>query len=400
MLRGLVVTLLAGFLSATPLALGSGTALAAPVPCTQTISGSADTIPAAPGGGDPSDKQFRLDAPDGSDVADVDVTYNLQHTDRSDLRVFLEHRSRSVVLQPRSGERGVNNPRPLTFDDEALADFTATSGPGTYRPNQALAAFDGTNSPGGWFLRVQNWQGRESPLRGWSITITYKVCDSDGDGVNEAKDNCPTVVNAGQDDADLDGLGNECDPDIDADGVPNESDNCIIAANVGQADTDGDGAGDECDGDRDGDGITSPDNCPGVANVNQANHDRDALGDACDLDDDGDGVSDSDDRCALAAGPAKGCPKARRSVTVKTVKGALAGRVKSKAPRCRARQQVRVMRVKPGKDQLVATKRTKKSGKFRARLGRRHGRFYVVVKRSRPGNQVACGKARSRKIRR
>ena len=41
----------------------------------------------------------------------------------------------------------------------------------------------------------------------------------------------------------------------DGDGVPDDTDNCPSIANADQLDTDSDGAGDVCDGDADGDGI-------------------------------------------------------------------------------------------------------------------------------------------------
>ena len=66
--------------------------------------------------------------------------------------------------------------------------------------------------------------------------------DTDGDGVLDVMDNCPTASNAGQTDGDGDGLGNACD-------------NCPTVANAGQEDLDGDGVGDACDLDDDGDGV-------------------------------------------------------------------------------------------------------------------------------------------------
>ncbi len=49
--------------------------------------------------------------------------------------------------------------------------------------------------------------------------------DADGDGVADFADNCPDVSNPTQDDADLDGLGDACDP------YPNEPDNLGMCLN-------------------------------------------------------------------------------------------------------------------------------------------------------------------------
>ncbi|MDP9299430.1 MAG: thrombospondin type 3 repeat-containing protein [Actinomycetota bacterium] len=126
------------------------------------------------------------------------------------------------------------------------------------------------------------------------LTVTAPaVTDSDGDGVPDSTDNCPSVANANQTDTDGDGIGDACDstpngPDADGDGVPDSTDNCPNAANANQTDTDGDGIGDACDStpngpDADGDGVPdSTDNCPNVANANQTDTDGDGLGNACD----------------------------------------------------------------------------------------------------------------------
>ncbi len=73
------------------------------------------------------------------------------------------------------------------------------------------------------------------------------VVDSDNDGVDDARDNCPTVANVDQKDTDNDGIGDACDKDIDNDGVLNAQDNCVKDANADQRDDDGDGVGDVCD---------------------------------------------------------------------------------------------------------------------------------------------------------
>ena len=87
-------------------------------------------------------------------------------------------------------------------------------------------------------------------------------------------------------------------PDTDGDGIGDDADNCPTIPNANQKDKDGDGVGDVCD------------NCPNVPNVNQANADGDGAGDACDCNPTDPSIGSCDDNNPCTddlCNPAVGC---------------------------------------------------------------------------------------------
>ncbi len=127
-------------------------------------------------------------------------------------------------------------------------------------------------------------------ITSFGIQITDCAVDDDLDHLPNCADNCPMTANTDQHDADDDGIGDPCDPDLDGDtifddgeesGIAGDNrctggavigcdDNCRFAPNPDQADGDADGVGDLCD------------NCPGAGNADQGDADGDSVGDACD----------------------------------------------------------------------------------------------------------------------
>lgn len=140
-------------------------------------------------------------------------------------------------------------------------------------------------------------------LAGLLFAQPAAAIDSDGDTIDDSKDNCPAIANQDQKNSDIDKLGDACDDDDDNDLKLDGADNCPLIFNPGQNDADGDGLGDACDDNDDGDNfLDTEDNCPLIPNNDQADFNGNGIGDACD-NSDGDIFMDDVDLCPLVTWP-------------------------------------------------------------------------------------------------
>lgn len=159
-------------------------------------------------------------------------------------------------------------------------DLLGFSGPplgGSWDPSAVVPAVLGSvkltiNSPDSIRFEYQI-NGNSGGLDLVPFTIALPATDTDGDGIDDDVDNCPSVSNPDQADSDGNGIGDACEgstADLDGDGIPDNIDNCPADANPDQLDSDQDGEGDLCDlcpndaeNDADGDGFCADfDLCP------------------------------------------------------------------------------------------------------------------------------------------
>ncbi len=152
--------------------------------------------------------------------------------------------------------------------------------------------------------------------------------DRDGDSIVDACDNCPQNYNPGQEDDNLDAIGNACDPTAADPPIPppgmNRPPSSDHVGCLDDTDSDHDFVGDRCDKcpggddhrDADHDGVPDAcDFCPNVRSTHTEDSDGDRVPDVCDLcpevaendasDQDCDGVGDACDNCPTVSNPSQ-----------------------------------------------------------------------------------------------
>jgi len=149
---------------------------------------------------------------------------------------------------------GANEFRTLTgYDGCGGTELVCDSGGAD--PNDDPCATISWSIPAGatHLIRVGGTQGTMSADEFTLAVTSLGADDQDGDGIEDACDNCLNTANAGQTDSDSDGFGDACDLcegfddtfDADGDSVPDGCDQCNGFDDL--LDTDGDGVADGCD---------------------------------------------------------------------------------------------------------------------------------------------------------
>ncbi|MBF0371371.1 MAG: tandem-95 repeat protein [Magnetococcales bacterium] len=102
-----------------------------------------------------------------------------------------------------------------------------------------------TDQKGSTTITITVGDGELAISDSFILTVIETGADTDGDGVLDEEDNCPSVANPNQEDLDGDAVGNTCDLDDDNDGMSDldEMDYGLDPEDPGDADSDLDGDG-------------------------------------------------------------------------------------------------------------------------------------------------------------
>ena len=108
-------------------------------------------------------------------VLDINALLDITHSYDADLVLSLSHGGTTVLLSNRQGGSGGANYTGTVFDDEADigidAGYAYAPYTGSFRPEEALAAFIGQDIFGDWTLTMTDSEaGDAGTLNNWGIT--------------------------------------------------------------------------------------------------------------------------------------------------------------------------------------------------------------------------------------
>ncbi|GAB3037890.1 hypothetical protein GCM10011376_38350 [Nocardioides flavus (ex Wang et al. 2016)] len=320
--------------------VSTGTPAVAAVPCTQTYTRTV-------GERVMGSQQYNLSSygpsVPGAMVADVNVRVRFEAYSGSMVTMGLSSFGAGAELFQGTPQSTASID--LTFDDEASGWWTPYMTGGAVQPREALSRFDGRPIDEDWTLWVESFGGTGLRLDMFEVTVTATDCESDGDGVPDSVDNCPSVANPDQTDWDGDGAGNACDaaPGTDPAAPPATPTPTPTPTTT----------------------PTAPGTPTGPA--------------------------------ATAPGCTVGCAYARTVELRQRVKrNRLRGVVESPATGCRSSVPVTLWRKRGGADRKLVVMTTRTNGTFRTRAPRRSGRYYVTVGSA---AEALCAADRSRTVR-
>jgi hypothetical protein len=206
------------------------------------------------------------------------VPVSLAHLDEFDMRYF------QVSFSGSSVQNGITRFHTLNFFQKIQTRYSFSSEDGEISLYRSYACQNDE------FQSLINERPNlpfteKLPTNTYSITFSKNTSyrdDSDSDGLENLRDNCPLISNTNQQDRNYDGVGDACSDD-DNDSRIGEKDNCPTVPNRDQADKNVNGIGDACEFDTDGDGVSdSIDNAIQLKNPDQKDTDNDRIGDVLD----------------------------------------------------------------------------------------------------------------------
>jgi subtilisin-like proprotein convertase family protein len=113
-------------------------------------------------------------------VLDADVLTSISHPRASDLAISLSGPgSTPVTLSSGNGGSAANYSQTI-FDDQAALSITQGSAPftGSFRPQQAISAFNGKPTQGEWQLRVSDQAaGNSGQITQFTLSLRFATCD-------------------------------------------------------------------------------------------------------------------------------------------------------------------------------------------------------------------------------